>query len=105
MKRVALIYTPWYPNLNMVEGELNNNKGTNKYHQIDEKRTNFAVHVSPSLFAILEKHLPTTQSTPSKIQWTGLKNYNPNVNVKMCSTVFQFYCWFGSNPKYLFISL
>ena len=39
--------TPLYPNLYMVEGELNN-KINNKRHKTDEKITHFAVNFYPS---------------------------------------------------------
>ena len=44
------MHAPWCPNLQVVEGELNKNKGTSKRLKTDENSTHFAVHISPSLF-------------------------------------------------------
>ena len=45
----ALISAPLYTNLQVSEGELNKNKGISKCHNMDEKSTNFAVHVPSSI--------------------------------------------------------
>ena len=36
-----MIHTPLYPNVHMIEVELNINKVTNKRHKTDEKKNKF----------------------------------------------------------------
>ena len=50
----AIINTPLYLNLNMAEGELNNNKkDTSKRQKMDGKSNDFGMHISLSIFGII----------------------------------------------------
>ena len=58
-----LIHTLWNPNLQIAEGELNNNnKGTSKRHKLDEKGTHVLVHIPPSIIGVKKYiHIHYTQ--------------------------------------------
>ena len=57
----ALIFTQWYTNIKMVDGDfknLNNNKGDSNYHKTDEKLPIWRCTFLHQLFWIKKKIIP-----------------------------------------------